>query len=239
MTDFTRIISITSLVFLAFFCFQTGLFLCTGHIIKKNSRRTLVIIEFFTGFLLLFDALAYFYRGNITNTGWHMVRLSNFFVFICNFSASFFFCFYVCEFIKQSRLDFSILLNPKKSVENGIPVHLFIVLFFCLVGILLTIISQFTGLLYYFDEKNLYHRSTFYPLGVALGFLPGLITISMLIQNRKKNSKKCICFACGLLYSSISCRNFDSLCLWFFMDKYFPWIRLAASFLFFYKVDGA
>lgn len=78
MTDFTRIISITSLVFLAFFCFQTGLFLCTGHIIKKNSRRTLVIIEFFTGFLLLFDALAYFYRGNITNTGWHMVRLSNF-----------------------------------------------------------------------------------------------------------------------------------------------------------------
>lgn len=189
MTDFTRIISITSLVFLAFFCFQTGLFLCTGHIIKKNSRRTLVIIEFFTGFLLLFDALAYFYRGNITNTGWHMVRLSNFFVFICNFSASFFFCFYVCEFIKQSRLDFSILLNPKKSVENGIPVHLFIVLFFCLVGILLTIISQFTGLLYYFDEKNLYHRSTFYPLGVALGFLPGLITISMLIQNRKKIQK--------------------------------------------------
>ena len=80
-------------------------------------------------------------------------------------------------------------MNPKKSVENGIPVHLFIVLFFCLAGILLTIISQFTGLFYYFDEKNLYHRSTFYPLSVAMGFMPGLITISMLIQNRKKLQK--------------------------------------------------
>ena len=53
MTDFTRIISIASLVFLAFFCIQTGIFLCSGHTIKQNGRRTLILIEFFTGFLLI------------------------------------------------------------------------------------------------------------------------------------------------------------------------------------------
>ena len=186
MTDFTRIISIASLSFIGFFCFQVGVFLWSGHKLKQNGRRTLIFLEFFTGFLLLWDALAYFYRGNITEAGYYMVRLSNFFVFICNSSISFFFCFYVCEFVKQSRLNFSIVLHPKASIKNGIPVQLFIVIFLCLIGVLLTIISQFTGLFYYFDENNIYHRSAFYPLSVVLGLLPGLITLTMLLQNKKK-----------------------------------------------------
>ena len=189
MTDFTRVLSVSSLVFLSFFCFQTGIFLSTGFKLKQNGRRTLILIEFFTGFLLLSDALAYFYRGNTSVTGYYMVRISNLFVFLCNFSASFFFCFYVCELIKQSRLNFSIVFHPKASIADGIPVQLFIVLYFCLTGILLTVISQFTGIFYYFDEKNFYHRSTFYPLSVALGLLPGLITLTMLLQNRIKLAK--------------------------------------------------
>ena len=111
MTDVTRIISIVSLIFLSFFCFQVGIFLCSGHTLKQNGRRTLIFIEFFTGFLLLSDALAYIFRGNTSTAGWYMVRLSNFFVFICNSSVAFFFCFYVCEFIKQSRLSFSLLFE--------------------------------------------------------------------------------------------------------------------------------
>ena len=188
MTDFTRLISIVSLIILSIFCFQTGIFLCSGHKIKKNGRRTLILVEFFTGFLLLFDALAYIYRGNTSNAGWYMVRLSNFFVFICNYLASFFICFYICEFIKQSRLSLTLLRRPVSAVKEGIPLQLFIVLFFCLVGIVLTIVSQFTNLFYYFDQNNIYHRNTLFPLSVALGLLPGLITLTMLLQNRKKIS---------------------------------------------------
>ena len=186
MTDFTRIISISSLVFLSFFCFQMGIFLCSGHKFNNNSRRTLILLEFFTGFLLLFDALAYIFRGNTSELGWYMVRLSNFLVFVCNFSASFLFCFYACEYIKQRRLNFSLVLSPKSSLQGGIPLQLFIVLFLCLTGIILTVISQFTNFFYYFDENNVYHRSTFYPLSVGLGLIPALITFTMLLQNRKK-----------------------------------------------------
>ncbi|MCR5187865.1 MAG: hypothetical protein K6C97_02930 [Treponema sp.] len=186
MSDITRIISISILALLSFFCFQTGVFLWSGHNLKHNGRRTLIFIEFFTGFLLLADALAYFYRGNTSMAGYYLVRLSNFFVFICNFSISFLFCFYVCEFIKQSRLNFTIIFHPKASIKNGIPLQLFVVLFLCLIGIGLVIISQFTNLFYYFDENNLYHRSALYPLSVALGLLPGLITLTMLLQNRGK-----------------------------------------------------
>ncbi len=190
MTDLTRIISISSLFFLSFFCFQAGTFLCSGHKLKKNGRRTLVFIEFFTGLMLLFDALAYFYWGNTSSAGYYMVRISNFFVFICNSSIPFFVCFYVCEFIKRSRLNFSLLLKPKSSIKNGIPIQLFIVIFFCLVGITFTVVSQFTDFFYFFDENNIYHRNTFYPLSVALGLLPGLITFTMLLQNRKKPFRK-------------------------------------------------
>ena len=186
MSDFTRIISISSLSFLSFFCFHVGVFLWSGHNLKQNGRRTLIYIELLTGFLLLADALAYFYRGNTTVTGYYMVRLSNFFVFICNFSINFFFCLYVCEFIKQSRLNLSLVLHPKTSIKNGIPVQLFIVLVLCVAGVLITIFSQFSKFFYYFDENNLYHRSTFFPLSVGLGLLPGLITFTMFLQNRKK-----------------------------------------------------
>ncbi|MCR4741386.1 MAG: hypothetical protein K5866_00735 [Treponema sp.] len=186
MSEFTRIISVSFLCFLSFFCFQVGIFLGSGHKFNRNGRRTLILIEVFTGFLLLSDALAYFYRGNISMIGYYMVRFSNLSVFICNYLIAFFFCFYSCEFIKQARLNFSILIHPKKAIKSGIPVQLFIVFFFCFVGICLVIISQFTNLFYYFDENNLYHRNPLYPLSIALGLLPGLITFTMLVQNRKK-----------------------------------------------------
>ncbi len=189
MTDISKVISISTLIFLSLFCFQSGIFLISGHKLKHNARRTLILIEFFTGFLLLFDALAYFYRGNTSETGWYMVRLCNFFVFICNFSIPFFFCFYVCEFIQQSRLNFSLVLNSKSSSEDKTPIQLFIVLFFCIIGIILTVITQFTDFFYYFDASNVYHRNTFYPLSVALGLLTALITLTLLMQNRKKIQK--------------------------------------------------
>ena len=186
MSENIKIINISVLLFLSFFCFQAGVFLCSGHKLKQNGRRTLIFIEFFTGVMLLCDALAYIYRGNITPIGHFMVRFTNFFVFICNYMTSFFICFYICENIKKARLDLSILLKPKAAHKEGIPLHLFFVLFFCLFGIIITIVGRFTSLFYYFDVNNFYHRSSLFPLSVALGILPGLISLTMLIQNRKK-----------------------------------------------------
>ena len=69
--------------------------------------------------MLLSDALAYIFRGNTSELGWYMVRFSNLFVYICNFSISFFVCFYVCEFIKQSRLSLTLIFHPKTAVKKA------------------------------------------------------------------------------------------------------------------------
>ena len=182
MTDFTRIISISSLLCLSFPCFL-AFFFCARY---KNARHTLTLIEFLTGFLLVSDALAYFFRGNTSTAGYYMVRLANFFVFACNFSIPFFICVYVCTLITKTHLKPSFILNPKASIKNGIPFQVFLVFVLCLSGILLLIASQFANIFYSFDENNLYKRDVLYPLSVALGLLPGLITLTMLIHHRKK-----------------------------------------------------
>ena len=185
MSDTVRLISIVILFALGFFCLQVGVFLLSGHKFKNNSRRTLILIQFITGFLLIFDGLAYVFRGNTSEIGLYMVRISNFMVFSLNYVITFFYCFYSVEFIKSDLLQFKLLCSPRASLKSGIPVHIFVVFFICLTGILLTIVSQFTNLFYYFDEANLYHRSTLYPLSVVLGLLPGLISMVMLFQYKK------------------------------------------------------
>ncbi|MBP5794207.1 MAG: hypothetical protein J6W46_11305, partial [Spirochaetaceae bacterium] len=106
MNDTVRLISIVILFGLGFFCLQVGVFLLSGHKLRNNSRRTLILIEIITGLLLAFDALAYIFRGNTSQTGYYMVRASNFMVFSLNYVLTFFFCFYSVEFIKSDILEF-------------------------------------------------------------------------------------------------------------------------------------
>ena len=185
MNDSIREISIVVLMGLAFFCLQAGVFLLSGHTLKNNSRRTLVLLQIITGILLIFDAVAYIFRGSSSQTGYYMVRISNFMVFALNYVTTFCFCFYSAEFIKSDLLEFKILHSPRSSVKSGVPVHLFLVFFICLTGIILTVVSQFTNLFYYIDEKNFYHRSSLYPLSVVLGLSPGLITLAMILQSKR------------------------------------------------------
>lgn len=186
MNDTIRIISIVMLFGLAFFCLQVGVFLLTGHKLKENSRRTLILLQFVTGLLLAFDACAYVFRGGEGQIGFYIVRASNFMVFALNYVNTFLFCFYSAEFIKSDLLDFKIFRSPRTAIKSGVPVHLFVVFYICLLGVVLTIISQPTNLFYYFDEEGFYHRSSLYSLSVVLGLLPGLITLAMIFQSKRR-----------------------------------------------------
>ena len=189
MNDTIRIVSIVTLFGLAFFCLQAGVFLLTGHRLKENSRRTLILLQVITGFLLAFDACAYVFRGNAGQIGFYIVRVSNFMVYALNYVTTFVFCFYSAEFIKSDLLPFKTLWSPRAAVKSGVPIHLFVVFYICLVGIVLTVASQFANLFYYYDEEGIYHRSSLYSLSVVLGLLPGLISLMMIFQSKKRLPK--------------------------------------------------
>ncbi len=179
-----QVIHICCLFSIAAFCLLAGLFLLTARGIPENRRKRLVFIEFFTTLLLASDAFAYIFRGNESRLGWYMVRISNFLVFECNFAGAFLYSCYFISFITPARLSLRTLQTPKEALAQNVPIRFFIIFYCCLLGMVLTIINLFTGAFYFFDESNIYHRSSFYPVSVVLGYLPGLISFTLLIQNK-------------------------------------------------------
>ena len=78
------------------------------------------------------------------------------------------------------------LIDQLKSYGGWNYVRVKLVYLIGSVGIILVIFTQFTGLYYYFDENNLYHRNTWHPLSLLIGLVCMGLDISLLIQNRKK-----------------------------------------------------
>lgn len=54
-----------------------------------------------------------------------------------------------------------------------------------IIGMLLVIITQFTGFYYYFDENNFYHRSQFHCISILIGMIAMVTDMSLLVQYRK------------------------------------------------------
>ena len=111
-------------------------------------RRIIVsILQLSVVFLLLADHYAYIFRGNETNLGWWMVRISNFGIFYFSISIIFMFNLYLKQIIK---IDSTTEKPPRK---------LFVCDIFLGISLLLLIISLFTNMYYSFDETNHYHRA--------------------------------------------------------------------------------
>ena len=127
--------------------------------------------------LLLMDALAWAFRGEAGNLGYYMVRISNFSVFMLELVIVILFHTYVC------RLTYN---KEKNSLQKCAFYSVYIIEG---IGMILTIVSQFINLYYYFDEANTYHRTVFHPISVIIGLIGGIIDLLIIIINRKKYSR--------------------------------------------------
>ena len=121
--------------------------------------------------LLGADALGWYFLVDAGETAYYMVRISNFSVFCINYIFMSFFATYVW-------------LTASKHHHRR-PAALYVVYALSVIGIFLLIITQFTGLFYYFDDHNLYHRGNFYLLSQAVAVLGIILCLFMLISYRK------------------------------------------------------
>ena len=99
--------------------------------------------------LLLADRYAYIYRGDESELGFWMVRICNFLTYAMTVAVIFFY-----NYLLKSMISDSI-------GTKTVPVLLRVVDVFCIIQILLLVISQFNGLFYSFDETNRYQRSPY------------------------------------------------------------------------------
>ena len=146
--------------------------LAMTRFLSKSRKRILILIESIALFLLWFDRLAYIYAGNPGQTGYIMVRVSNFMVFFLTSGIVFGLNLYLRDY----------LINEGKLRVESLPYRLKISGMGSIIGMVLAVISAFTGLYYYFDETNLYHRGQ----GFLIAYIiPVLCTIFQYIVIRQ------------------------------------------------------
>ena len=145
--------------------------------LSRRRKWILISMETIATLLLFFDRLAYIYAGDPGSTGYLLVRLSNFMVFFLTSCTILCFNFYIIDLlIKEGGLT----EVPRRLLFTG---------FAAIVGMLLAIISAFTGLYYYFDSQNYYHRGTGFLIAYIIPVVCPLIQFSAIVKFRKSFSK--------------------------------------------------
>ncbi len=145
-----------------------------------TTRRKLVLfnMEVLSALLLGFDRQAYIYSGDISHTGWVMVRLSNFMVF-----------FLTSAIVLAFNLFLMDLFTGEGKVRESVPVRLKAVMGIAVVGMIMSVVSAFTGLYYYFDDQNIYHRGAGFLIAYIIPVICPLIQYTVVRQYRKSQSR--------------------------------------------------
>lgn len=119
----------------------------------KQKRKWMLCMQLSSAVLLGSDAVAWAFRGVSGQTGYLMVRISNFLVFALSDVMLLLFHGYVCCYLFEK-------VKPGKRQNLRIKA----VYLIALTGIFLVVLSQFTHFYYYFDADNFYHRNPAYVL---------------------------------------------------------------------------
>ena len=139
----------------------------------RRKKYYLFVMDIAAALLMISDRFAYIYRGNVSLLGFWMVRICNFLVFFLILVVLGCFNGYIGEVC---------MANGRM---NSFPVWLRINRVLLAVGVLVLVISQFTGLYYTFDEYNRYQRADGFLLCYLIPTVSWILCFSVLIKNHR------------------------------------------------------
>ncbi|MBP3854155.1 MAG: HD-GYP domain-containing protein [Ruminiclostridium sp.] len=145
---------------------------------SKAKKIYLFVMDIAAALLMLSDRFAYIYRGDESALGFWMVRVCNFLVFFLTLLIVVCYNGYLIELCKSS--------SAVKKLPNRLRVNK-IILF---IGVILLVISQFTGLYYTFDVHNQYQRSDGYIICYLIPVIVWTSCVSVMIQFRSKIDRR-------------------------------------------------
>lgn len=170
MFDYIRLHQLNIMLVLSSICVLLAFFACITKSITRKKRAGLFLTEISAAIMLFADRLAYIYRGDTSELGWFMVRFSNFTVF--------FFTLFIL-------LSFNLYLEDlfiTNSNGKSIPKRLYAVSILVVLGMLILIISQFTGWYYFFDSTNHYQRGPFFIISYVVPLASLFIQLSSIFD---------------------------------------------------------
>ena len=171
---FLREHQLNIMLFLSGICGILAILTAVPRSLSPKRKSILAVMEIASMLLLLFDRAAYIYRGDVSDLGAMMVRMSNAMVF------------FIQLFIPHLVTRYMYDLFREEGKLGFIPKRLRVCEVLFVIGTILIIISQFTGLYYTFDAQNNYQRSQGFILCYLIPFLIILLQESMLIQYRSR-----------------------------------------------------
>lgn len=144
-----------------------GIYLSTEK--KQNRKIRLAVLYLAQACLLLFDTLAWIYRGNTSELGYYMVRISNAAVYVLSNTMLILFTGYVRSCIATA-------CRPVKEAWAA---------YLCAAGgMILVIVSQFNHMLYFFDASNRYVRGTYFWVSQVVAIAGMLVDAWILLRYR-------------------------------------------------------
>lgn len=158
------------------FCMIAILYLYVSKAFGTKQSRCLLEIEITDILLLVSDAGSWFFRGMSGDIAFYGVRISN----CCTFIMT---AVILALFVRY----FEIVLESQRDSFKQWAFR--IIYEFCIIDIVLVIISQFVDLYYYFDEHNVYHRGKLFWLSQIWG-IAGVLIIALLLIRFKKILKR-------------------------------------------------
>lgn len=159
MIEWLRIHQLNIMLVLTGICIVTFFFVTFTQAMTKRRKIALMLIELYSAILLISDRLCYQYRGVMTTEAFYIVRIGNFLVFIMTLGVTHAFNLYISDLIKTD------------AKKDKLPVPMKVAEGLIILGELLVIVSQFTGIYYYFDEFNKYQRGPLYLLSYIIPFV--------------------------------------------------------------------
>ena len=173
MYDFLKTYQLDIMLFLSGGCGVLTILALSTKTLTKSRKHALVSMELSSMFLLIFDRIAYIYRGDISEKGYWMVRISNFLVYLLSLYVSHAFNVYLLDIIKTT-------VKPKKP-----PILLVISEFLFTIGALMIVANLFTKFYYYFDETNHYMRNPGFLVSYLFPLSITMLQIITIIRIRK------------------------------------------------------
>ncbi|MBP5308046.1 MAG: HD-GYP domain-containing protein [Clostridia bacterium] len=175
------LITAYQLEIMLFMCGMCGILAFMTLITKTLPGKTKLILasmEISAMLLLFFDRICYVYRGNTSKLGFYMVRIGNGLVY--------FFLLLIPFLVTRFLGD----LYKNECMLSRTPIQLTVADVLFGVGVVLVVVSQFTGLYYTFDAQNNYRRAPLHVLCYAVPFLIVLLQEWSILRFRKKIKKR-------------------------------------------------
>lgn len=168
------------MLFMSGICGILAFITLMADFLPRKRKSILALMELSAMLLLLFDRMAYLYRGDASDLGYYVVRFSNGLVFFLEVFVPLLVTQYLKELLRE---DAGVQATPRRLVACDL-------LFAA--GTALIVVSQFTGLLYTFDGQNVYHRGPGFALCFVAPFLIVALQESVIIQYRKRLSRQLV-----------------------------------------------